>query len=737
MNEFLTHRSRPLTAFLLSLGLFAGCGERGEPGSDTAQADSPAAIGSPHEAAVHLRVLYFRKDHNKAAEQGDALLARFPDAAELHAWHLLSVSRSGEGERATILAREGIERRPDDAWSHFALGAALMWNGVGDAEEALAASEAALSHNPSHPDFVWLRAESLRLSGDKENAIAFIDERPELRDTTPELLNVRAATLFDLSLDDPSDEEKRAAALEAFARSRELAPDNVIAWHGPGWFLLAQGRAAEAFPLVEKAAELSDAAMVQGSYWHAIVERLDLTQDEKREMLDASIRRVLDSPGVDVGALERAAFFYGRLELDERRRAVEDRILAEAPNSATAERVQLYRIFEMPAGTDEDDARRRDALRLYLARDQHHSARDRSTAQRMLFELVSDDDTFDAKELLDLVQDMADTGGPGGWAVAHSDGAAALASRGVYLEEAEALAKTGLEEVREFVAAVRRNVPGMDQRPNPTGRYEAAMHDALGWVYFQTDRTDEAERELLAAYELDKERPSLLLHLAALYEARNDVRRAEDYLIECAALPMNETHPCAKVLEEFYVRQNSSLDGFDAYLAGLHERLLEAGKSRVAENRLPQPEPLLPFSLETLDGDTVSLADLEGRYTVIKFWAVWCGPCRAEMPAMAEFAGRFRDSDDVRVLTVNVDPNPDTARHWLEENELDIEVLIDDGYSRQVGIVGLPTTWFLDEEGHKVFEVLGMIRDLENEYVTRLDMLRSAGDQPIADASTR
>lgn len=646
------------------------------------------------------------------------------------------MSRSGDWQRATILAREGLERRVDDAWSHFALGAAFMWDRRADKDETLAASEEALSRNASHPDFVWLHAESLRLKGGKENAIAFIDEHPELRDARPELLNVRAATLFDLSLDDPSDEEKRAAALDAFARSRELAPDNVIAWHGPGWFLLAQGRAAEAFPLLERAAELSDAAMVQGSYWGAIVERLDLTQDEKREMLDASIRRILDNPGVDVGTLERAAFYYGRLGLTERQRAVEDRIITRAPSSAPAERVQFSRILHMPGETGEDLARKRDAVRLYLARDRHHSARNRSTAQQMLFELVHDDETFDAKELLDLIQDLADTGDPGGWVVAHADGAAALASRGVYLEEAEALAKTGLEEVGEFVAQMRRNIPGMDKRPNPTDRYEAAMRDALGWVYFRADRVGAAERELLAGYELDKERPSLLLHLAALYEARDDLQKAEKYLIECASLPMDETHPCANELEEFYVRRNGSLEGFDAYLAGLHDRLIEAGKSRVAENRLSQPEPPPPFSLETLDGDTVSLADLEDRYAVIKFWAVWCGPCRAEMPAMAELAGRFEDSDEVRVLTVNADPNPDTARHWLEENELDIEVLIDDGYMRQVGIVGIPTTWFLDAEGRKVFEIVGMIPDLENEYVARLDILRSTESSPIADAST-
>ncbi|HFC12053.1 MAG TPA: TlpA family protein disulfide reductase [Anaerolineae bacterium] len=113
------------------------------------------------------------------------------------------------------------------------------------------------------------------------------------------------------------------------------------------------------------------------------------------------------------------------------------------------------------------------------------------------------------------------------------------------------------------------------------------------------------------------------------------------------------------------------------------------------------------FVLTTIKGDEMRLSDLRGKPVILNFWATWCGPCRAEMPAFARLATDL--PNDISVIGVNQGESAEIIRDFADELAVTYPLLVDldQSVNRQYGVRGLPTTLFIDADGIIRDQIIG------------------------------
>lgn len=154
--------------------------------------------------------------------------------------------------------------------------------------------------------------------------------------------------------------------------------------------------------------------------------------------------------------------------------------------------------------------------------------------------------------------------------------------------------------------------------------------------------------------------------------------------------------------------------------------LLRPAAARGRERREVAPA----FRAPTLIGDTLSLSDYRGRVVLLNFWATWCPPCRAEMPAVQRAYERF-GKRGFAVVSVSEDEDPSRQapvariRDFVLERATTFPVLLDPtGRVQQLyGVEGIPTSLLLDRQGHIVRRVLGPAEWDRPPYSTEIERL--------------
>jgi thiol-disulfide isomerase/thioredoxin len=97
--------------------------------------------------------------------------------------------------------------------------------------------------------------------------------------------------------------------------------------------------------------------------------------------------------------------------------------------------------------------------------------------------------------------------------------------------------------------------------------------------------------------------------------------------------------------------------------------IVAAAATALAASAIANPtkvgDPVPHFVVRTFDKQVVDSNDLAGKVVIINRWAVWCGPCKQELPALDAYY-RAHAKDGLRIFAVTVDQTvPDYQLHPL------------------------------------------------------------------------
>ncbi|MDO5970916.1 TlpA disulfide reductase family protein [Flavivirga aquimarina] len=168
-----------------------------------------------------------------------------------------------------------------------------------------------------------------------------------------------------------------------------------------------------------------------------------------------------------------------------------------------------------------------------------------------------------------------------------------------------------------------------------------------------------------------------------------------------------------------YIENKGSEEGLNAIVSKLekkHEKLIfEKFKKKILNEEASQ------FTLNDLDGNTVSLSSLKGQVIILDFWATWCGPCKASFPSMQTAVNKYKNTN-VKFLFVDTWEKGDegvrrkNAQDFIKKNNYNFQVLLDnpikegsnkfflaDAYK----VSGIPTKIIIGSDGKIKFKSVG------------------------------
>lgn len=120
--------------------------------------------------------------------------------------------------------------------------------------------------------------------------------------------------------------------------------------------------------------------------------------------------------------------------------------------------------------------------------------------------------------------------------------------------------------------------------------------------------------------------------------------------------------------------------------------------------KLVSGEPAPKFAYNDINGNTVSLDDLQGKVVYIDVWATWCGPCRAELPHLEAMQEEMAGREDIVFASISVDEDKEAWETMVtEDNMMGLQLHAEEAWKSSIcsdyKINGIPRFMIINKDG--------------------------------------
>ena len=118
--------------------------------------------------------------------------------------------------------------------------------------------------------------------------------------------------------------------------------------------------------------------------------------------------------------------------------------------------------------------------------------------------------------------------------------------------------------------------------------------------------------------------------------------------------------------------------------------------------------------------EIVKLNNYKGKLVLLNFWAIWCAPCKKEMPSLDSLkSNKVLDNIEIFPINIGKDNLKKSQKFFSELNIKNLEIYFDNPVTltKELSLRGVPTTIIFNKKGQEFARIIGYIDFTDNSFI--------------------